>query len=107
MKDITGIVLDGRMIVGTYDFHGAEDCYGKRILHNLRMNHFYFDVASRKTDRKLQFMYVQNYAKTNNNYQLIDDLGRGTIECRNFYVSSDHVVCAEAVFYKSSDKLTN
>lgn len=99
-KTCFGIVTFGSILVGSFDYHTSEDCFGKRQLFDLSIKEEFLDIPN-KTSRELTFMFVES---GHGPYKIIDGLGVGTVQ-GSFFLSGINAQFAEATFSKLPSKL--
>lgn len=102
----TGLILDGAQIAGRFKFLTAEDCYGKRDLETVVILSNYVDIASKKLNQQLKFVYAELISEAE--YRIVDELGKGSILSKGHcWVSNDCVIFTKVIFSKEPDKSIN
>ena len=97
-----GLILFGSIKVGTFLRFTAEDCYGSRIIQDVKIHSDYVSVPKCQTICQLQFIFAKLLDE--NKYEMIDNFGYGTLY-GNMFVNVDSIEIKSAKWMKEPNKL--
>jgi len=74
-----GLIFDGESVVGTFEFFTCEDCVGERKLSDVSIYASEWDIVNGRSNRPLEFRYVEVIDYDSNRVKLIDSFGHGIL----------------------------
>lgn len=108
-KKRTGLILDGIILVGTFDFYTSEDCIGQRNLENISISLDKIDIESLKSNKPLQYLFVEILDEETYKFKLINNFGFGHISKFESHWCNNDMSCIQNALWKkcSEPKFVN